>query len=171
METCSTIGLNTISATSISMILHAPSLSSLSRSYAPWMWFLLSLFIFRILAQLAALLFNLNFLPPFESWHGGILPYPLLLATQFLILYWLVKTASQFSRGAVSARRDLGVNVLVIASIYFVVMLARLVLGMTILSEHRWFASPLPAFFHLVLASFLLLYGHFHFRHDHKGVS
>jgi hypothetical protein len=55
--------------------------------------------------------------------------------------------------------------VLIMASIYFIAMLSRLVLGLTMLGEYRWFTSYLPAFFHLVLASFLLLYGHFHFRY------
>lgn len=38
-------------------------------------------------------------------------------------------------------------------------------LGATALGHVRWFASPLPAFFHLVLATYLLLYG---YGHVHK---
>lgn len=141
---------------------------NLSRRYVPWLWLLIGLFTIRVIAQPSSLLFNSKFLPPFESWHGGVLPYPLLLITQLIILVWMTHTVRKFNAGTVSASHRLGVNVLIFASIYFMLMLARLILGMTILSEHRWFASPLPAFFHLVLASFLLLYGHFHFYHD-KG--
>ena len=39
-------------------------------------------------------------------------------------------------------------------------MFLRLLLGATVLSDVRWFASPLPAFFHLVLATYLLIYTH-----------
>jgi hypothetical protein len=59
-----------------------------------------------------------------------------------------------------------GLPVLVLAGVYFTSMLARLLLGATILHGQRWFASPLPTFFHLVLAAFLFLYGRFHFRYD-----
>ena len=41
-------------------------------------------------------------------------------------------------------------------------MLARLLLGFTLLTHVRWFASPLPAFFHLVLAAYVLLFGYVH---------
>ena len=123
-------------------------------------------FFFRIIAQPASLLISLRFLPPFESWHGGVLPYPVLLIFQILILIWQIRTTRQFTLGSVYPNRRLGITILMLAGIYFITMLARLILGLTILSGQRWFASPLPAFFHLVLASFLFLYGHFHFRHS-----
>jgi hypothetical protein len=136
-----------------------------SQPYTKWLWLCTGLFAFRVVAQLAALLFKPNFLPAFESWHGDVLPYSLLLATQVLILIWLAWTAWQFSQSNVYPRRRLGMVIIILASLYFLVMLSRLLLGLTILSEHRWFASYLPAFFHLVLACYLFLYAHFHFRH------
>jgi hypothetical protein len=45
-------------------------------------------------------------------------------------------------------------------------MLARLILGLTIYHESRWFTSYLPTVFHLVLASWLLAYGHFHYKYS-----
>jgi hypothetical protein len=139
--------------------------TKVSQHYAKWLWLCAGLFAFRVVAQLAALLFKPNFLPTFESWHGGVLPYSLLLATQVLIFIWLARTAWQFSRNSMYPRRRVGMVTIIFAGLYFLVMLLRLLLGLTILSEHRWFASYLPAFFHLVLASYLFLYGHFHFRH------
>jgi hypothetical protein len=44
-------------------------------------------------------------------------------------------------------------------------MLVRLILGLTVLSGQRWFASPVPTLFHLVLAAYVLLFGHFHYVH------
>jgi hypothetical protein len=49
--------------------------------------------------------------------------------------------------------------------LYFAAMVARLILGLTMLSDLRWFASPIPTVFHLVLATSLPLYGHFHYVH------
>lgn len=143
-----------------------PPRAKSAQPYAKWLCLCTSLFAFRVAAQLAALLFKPSFLPAFESWHGGVLPYPLLLTTQILILIWLTWTAWQFSKNNLQPRRRLGMAITILASLYFLLMLLRLLLGLTILSEQRWFASYLPAFFHLVLASYLFLYGHFHFRHS-----
>jgi uncharacterized protein len=126
---------------------------------------MIGIFAIRVVAQPSSLIFKSKLLPTFEAWHGGVLPYPVLLLTQLLILAWMILTARRFYLGSVSASHRLGVKVLLFANIYFIGMLVRLVLGLTILKEHRWFASTLPAFFHLVLASFLLIYGHFHFRY------
>lgn len=42
---------------------------------------------------------------------------------------------------------------------YFAVMAFRWLAGLTFLADQAWFAKSLPAFFHLVLASFILLLG------------
>lgn len=136
-----------------------------SREYARWLWLLLALFIVRVIAQPLALLTSAPFLPPFESWHSGVLPYPALVAAQLLIIAWLARTAWRFSSGDVTPSYRVGISMLTMGAVYFAIMLVRLVLGLTILSSNRWFSSILPTVFHLVLASYLLLYGHFHFRH------
>lgn len=138
---------------------------SSSRDHARWLWLLLALFIVRVIAQPMALLISAPFLPPFESWHSGVLPYPALVAAQLLIIAWFARTAWRFSRGEVTPRYRLGVWMLVFGGVYFATMLVRLVLGVTVLSSNRWFSSVLPTMFHLVLASYLLVYGHYHFRH------
>jgi len=51
---------------------------------------------------------------------------------------------------------------LVVGSIYFGGMCIRLFLGTTVASEHEWFDATLPTVFHLVLGSFVILYGRFH---------
>ena len=45
---------------------------------------------------------------------------------------------------------------------YFAFMATRLLLGATLLSESSWWHAPIPSVFHLVLAGFLLVAGHFH---------
>jgi uncharacterized protein len=138
---------------------------STSRGYAPWLWLLLALFVARVIAQPIALLTSAPFLPPFESWHSGVLPYPALVGAQLLIIAWLARTAWRFSRSDVIPRYRLGVWMLALGGVYFTTMLVRLALGLTVLSTNRWFSSALPTTFHLVLASYLLVYGHFHFRY------
>ena len=130
------------------------------RRYAWALWLLTGLFAFRVVAQPAALAFD--GLPSFDSWDGGVLPYPVLLVTQFVILGWLVRTAWRFSTGDVVPHRRVGRVALAFGGVYFAVMFLRMLLGATTLSHVRWFASPLPTFFHLVLATYLLLYGYWH---------
>ncbi len=130
-------------------------------SYAWALWFLTGLFAFRVAAQPAALAFE-RLLPSFNSWDGGVLPYPVLLVTQLVILGWLTSTAWKFSTGRVTPRPWIGRAALAFGGVYFAAMFLRLVLGATLLGDVRWFASPLPAFFHLVLATYLLLYGYCH---------
>ena len=132
-----------------------------TRSYAWALWFLTGLFAFRVAAQPAALAFD-RLLPSFNSWDGGVLPYPVLLVTQLGILGWLTSTAWRFSTGRVTARPSIGRAALAFGGVYFAAMFLRLLLGATLFGDVRWFASPLPAFFHLVLATYLLLDGYCH---------
>jgi hypothetical protein len=137
-----------------------------SQRYAPWLWLLLGLFVLRVLAQPLALQVDAPLLPRFESWHSGVLPYPVLVLTQLIIVLWLARTSWTFTTGAVAPRAGIGTAAIAFGAVYFAAMTARLLLGATVLADQRWFASPLPTFFHLVLAAFLLLYGHFHWRYS-----
>jgi hypothetical protein len=131
---------------------------------------LLALFVCRVVAQPLALVVHSALLPPFESWHSGALPYGVLLASQVLILAAAGWTAWRFSTGAVTPRRGVGLAAIVFGGVYFVGMVARLILGATVLSHVRWFASPVPTLFHLVLAGYVLLLGHFHYVHGGQPV-
>ncbi len=142
-----------------------------SRRYARWLWVLFGLFMVRVIAQPASLVIESPALPRFGSWQGSNLPYPALLAAQLLILALLARIAFRFTTGAVKPRRQLGRWLLSLGGMYLVVMLVRLLLGATVLSTHPWFTRPLPAFFHLVLAAFLLFTGLYHFRHGPRRLS
>jgi hypothetical protein len=126
---------------------------------------LLTIFVVRVVAQPLALWLGAAYLPPFDAWHSGALPYAGLLISQLAIVagaYFLIRGLSS---GAARPRRGVGQVVLAAGSVYGVVMLARLLLGATVLSGHPWFARPLPTLFHLDLAAFVLVYGHFHYRY------
>ena len=66
-------------------------------------------------------------------------------------------------------RKHLGRVILLLGSLYFTGMLGRLILGATIMDGQRWFASPVPTVFHLVLAAYLIAFGHFHFSQGTNG--
>lgn len=144
-------------------------MNTTAKAYAPWLWLLLALFCFRVVAQLAALAGVPSFLPSFEAWHSGVVPYWLLLSVQVLIIIVLAWTAWRFTRGDVRARPGLGWWLVGFGSIYFAVMLVRLALGLTVYTSHPWFGKLLPTLFHLVLASFLLVVGCFHVRAGRGG--
>lgn len=139
-----------------------------SRRYAAGLWLLLFLFTFRVVAQPLALVVHSAVLPPFESWHSAALPYGVLLASQVAILLVLGWTAWRFTVGDVHPRRGAGTLALALGGVYFVTMVARLILGLTTLSHVRWFASPIPTAFHLVLATALLVFGRFHYIYGAK---
>jgi hypothetical protein len=128
-----------------------------------WLWLLLAVFAFRVAAQPAALVFKDSLLPPFESWQSGVMPYGVLLASQLLILAALGWGSWRFTAGDVVPRRRLGVAALTFGGLYFGTMALRLILGLTLFSDQRWFASRVPTLFHLVLAAFVMLFGHFHY--------
>ena len=65
----------------------------------PLLWVLLTLFVLRVLGQLLVASGVAPFLPPMEEWQSGLLPYPLLLASQIAIVAVLATVCIQFSRG------------------------------------------------------------------------
>jgi hypothetical protein len=144
-------------------------LRSESARYAPWLWLLLALFVVRVIAQPLSLLTNSPYLPPFDAWQGSGLPYPMLLGAQLLIIAFMARTATRFGRGDVTPRYRLGVWMLVLGSVYFLTMFFRLLLGLTVFRESRWFSAYLPTTFHLILAAWLLLFGDFHFRYSDRA--
>jgi len=131
------------------------------RRYFPWLAALTGLFVFRVLAQLIQSLYPLPWLPPFEVWHGAVLPYPLLVACQIVIIAALAVITWRVGRDAVVPSPWKFRLCFALGIPYFLFMAFRLAAGLTFLADHPWFAKSLPAFFHVVLASFLLLLGHY----------
>ena len=62
------------------------------------LWFLLALFAVRVVGQLLVVAGRAPFLPPMDEWQSGLLPYPLLLASQILILALFATVCVQFTR-------------------------------------------------------------------------
>ncbi len=133
-----------------------------AKKLAPWLWLLTGLFAFRVVAQPLARIWG--WLPPFEAWHSATLTYAWLVFFQLLILASMIGIALRFSSGRVRASRAVGTALLSFGGLYLGAMLARLVLGFTVLRGDAWFDRPLPTIFHLVLATFVIAIGWFHRR-------
>lgn len=132
-------------------------------TYGVILWGLLGLFCFRVIAQLIQSNFSMDFLPAFEAWHSGALPYHYLVITQILIIFLYVYICIRFTNKNVVPNRKLGNIFLFAGLIYAGIMFARLLIGVFV-SSSTWFHAYLPIFFHFVLAAFLIIVGMFHLK-------
>lgn len=130
----------------------------LARAKALILWTLQGLFAMRVLGQIYVGLYAPAWLPPWPEWYSGLLPYPLLLPAQLLLLMWMTLVSYDNTRGAgrfhvesARARRRLRW----IAALYAGVMLLRYVATMALAPEMRWFHGTIPIAFHFVLAGYI----------------
>ena len=127
------------------------------------------LFAFRVCAQLIALIIpNPVFLPGYEQWHSGLLPYPALLAAQIFILAIFTRTFFAIYHDTIRPSAQTGRLLLLIGLTYVALTILRISLGLTLLDYSRFFSNNLTSGFHLLLASSFFLMAHFHFHN--KGV-
>ncbi len=120
---------------------------------------LMGLFIFRVVAQFVQFIYPVSWLPPFEAWHSATLPYSVLCMFQILIIALEVKIVTELWRGRRIKNPKRGKIYLYAGTIYFSGMFFRLIAGQTFLASSHWFQAWLPALFHLVLASFVIING------------
>ncbi|MFN7976796.1 MAG: hypothetical protein U0P30_01585 [Vicinamibacterales bacterium] len=129
-----------------------------------WLLALTLIFVGRVLAQPLAGGTGWGWLPPFDAWQSGALPYPVLLASQILLIVVMWRTARAIGAGRLGRSRRAGWALALFTGLYGGVMVARLVLGLTIARGHWWLDAPLPTVFHLVLTTYLALVVHHHLR-------
>ena len=122
-------------------------------------------FLLRVIGQAVQRWAPQPFLPPFEAWQGSGLPYPLLLAFQVVILVALALAIFGMARGRRVLGRRVGQAVVTVGILYFIVMAARLALGLTIWPDVRWFTAWISTALHLTLASVVILWGWYQLRH------
>jgi hypothetical protein len=134
------------------------------RSYAIALGILASAFFLRVLGQLLVAFFQVSFLPPMAEWYSGLLPYPVLLPVQIVILVVQAKISWDIwrDRGFFAIRRPRTGRFLTIFScVYFLAMVVRYGLTMYLYPEGRWFSGTIPIFFHWVLAAYLFVLGRY----------
>jgi hypothetical protein len=128
-----------------------------------------ALFVLRVLGQALVAIRDVRFLPPFEQWYSGLLPYPLLLPAQIILIALMLKIVGDFSRGAgyfVSLQPRTGRILRVLGCLYGLAMVVRYAVTMTAYPELRWFTGTIPIWFHFVLATFVFTLGHYQLRRD-----
>ena len=109
---------------------------------------LMLLFIGRVVGQILVVLFAPRWLPPMQAWQSGLLPYPLLLASQLAIIALQVAMIRQIAAGA-PPNRPFVIGIFIFATIYAGAMVVRFFVK----------RYPLiPILFHWVLAAFLFTY-------------
>ena len=130
------------------------------------MWLLLFAFFLRVLGQALVAFLQVDFLPPMAEWYSGLVPYPVLLPIQLVILAVQAKISLDIWRdiGFFAVRRPRAGRLLCwLSYVYFGVMLLRYVVTMWLYPERRWWHGTIPIFFHWVLAAYLFILGK-HFR-------
>ena len=133
-----------------------------SRQYAFLLLMLTGLFGFRVMAQLVQVWHPVDFLPPYSAWHSGALPYGWLVAAQGVILAACLRIVWGVFTETIAPSTQKGKILFALGAIYLLGMCTRLFVGLTIAPDHYWFGATLPTVFHLVLASFIMVYGRFH---------
>ena len=131
-------------------------------------WVLISMFCFRVFAQITAKFYELSFLPPFESWHSGLMPYELLLVLQLIIILAMFRFSIKFGKNDILQNIKRGKIIIIVGTIYFIMMIGRLIIGLMGLSEARFFVNYLTTSFHYVLASYLILCGIVHVKGNNQ---
>jgi len=125
---------------------------------------LLSVFVFRVGAQLIQFFSPTPLLPAFEEWHSATLPYPVLVAAQLAIIAVSTLAMAGIGRGRGLMHQTIGKVLFVIGIVYIAGAVFRLIAGFTMLAGMPFFSAHLPAFFHVVLAGLVLTFGDYYRR-------
>jgi hypothetical protein len=122
------------------------------------LWFLLGLFVLRVIGQALVAFLDVQFLPPMQAWYSGLMPYEVLLPSQIAIIAVMAKICLDFTRGRgffFDSKRFFATAWLWFGYAYLAAMMARAVF----LWDH-----PIPIVFHWVLAAFVITVGLSHRR-------
>jgi hypothetical protein len=127
------------------------------------------LFVLRVAGQALVGAGALTFLPPFERWYSGVMPYAILLPVQIAMIAVMAKIVWDFARGDgffVNLKARTGLILQGLGCVYFLSMVVRYVATMALRPELRWFGGTIPIWFHLVLAAFIFTLGHYQVWRD-----
>jgi hypothetical protein len=120
---------------------------------------LLGLFVARCLCQFLQYIYPLPWLPAFERWQSGTLPYGLLLLSQVVITISAAILVLRISKGKLKKNKRIGDYLYGIGIFYFCASLLRFFIGYAYLPQDPFWGASIPAFFHMVLASWIILFG------------
>ena len=129
------------------------------------LWLFTVLLIGRVLGQIVVVLWSPRWLPPMEQWQSGLLPYPVLLTGQAVVLTLMIWISTDFSRGTgfwVAPHARLGLAAVWWSYLYAGTMVVRYVVRMARRPDQRWFGGTIPMIFHTVVAAFQWTFGMYH---------
>jgi uncharacterized protein len=127
------------------------------------LWSLYVAFAARVLGQILVATGAAPWLPPFEQWQSGIIPYQLLLVLQVVILLLFAKVAMDFTFESgffAQPHPRLQPHLQKFGQTYLSGMVARYALVNLLLPDMRQLAPLIPTIFHVVLATFILCYAY-----------
>ena len=134
-------------------------------AYVPWLWLFTILLLLRVIGQIVVVLRAPRWLPPMEQWQSGLLPYPVLLLGQAIVLTLMVWICVDFTRGGgmfVQPYPGRGRYVAWFGIVYFAGMVLRYVIWMWRRPDQRWLGGTIPIVFHSVVAAFIYTFGAYH---------
>ncbi len=137
----------------------------MGRTYAVVLWLLAFAFFLRVLGQVLVAYFHVDFLPPMAEWYSGLVPYPILLPIQLVTIAVQAKISNDVwgGRGFFAVRRPrVGRFLCRFSYVYFIVMLVRYGVMMSLYPEQRWLHGTIPILFHWVLAAYLFVLGKYY---------
>jgi hypothetical protein len=118
----------------------------------------------RVLGQIVVVRWTPRWLPAMEQWQSGLLPYPLLLTGQIVVLTWMTMICIDFLSGSgyfVSPHPAGGRFSILFAYGYALWMVIRYINRMARKPDQRWFGGTIPIIFHCVVAAFLWTWGRY----------
>lgn len=136
----------------------------LRKRYGILLSFLTFLFVLRVFGQILVSFFGVEFLPAMEHWYSGLLPYPILLPIQIVMIIVMVRITGNVTRGSggfTITKRGIGIFLKWFSYLYFLSMVVRYIYIMVRHPEWRWFGHTIPIWFHMVLATFLYTYSRY----------
>ena len=136
-------------------------------AYSSWLWLFTALLFLRVAGQVIVVLYAPRWLPPMHQWQSGLLPYPVLLLGQIMVLTIMVLICLDFSRGAgrfVQQYPGRGQYLLWFSYVYFGGMVLRYVIWMWRRPDQRWVGGTIPIVFHCVVAAFIFTFATYHVR-------
>jgi hypothetical protein len=123
------------------------------------LWSLSALFLLRVVGQVLVQFCGATWLPPAPEWYSGLLPYPVLLPVQIVILLWMagINTDVLRQRGFfINSHPRLGRGLLIASGLYVTVMVVRYFVSGSLHPERRfWPPGSIPILFHFVLAAYV----------------
>jgi hypothetical protein len=141
--------------------------SNVPADYAPWLWLFTVLLFLRVIGQIVVAVRAPAWLPPMHQWQSGLLPYPVLLLGQAIVLTLMVWICVDFTRGVgvfVQPYPGRARYVLGFSYLYFGGMVFRYIVWMWRRPDQRWLGGTIPIVFHSVIAAFLFTFGTYHDR-------